>query len=65
MDTDLIEILSRTLISAGLIALMLRGQLSGAYGGFYVTIIMGIDLAAAFEALRESQTDKDTTYQDQ
>jgi len=65
MDTDIIEILTRALISAGILYLVLVGQVRGSFGVFAVTIIMGIDVVAAMEAFKQSQEDRDVTYQDQ
>jgi len=67
MNTDTLEILGRTILSACLAYLIYVNQLPGAWGGFYIMVIMGIDLAAAFEAFRESQTDtnREATYQDE
>jgi len=66
MDKELVEIISRAIISAGILALVYTGDVSGAFGVGSVTLILGIDLAAAFEAFRESQTDSDrqNTYQE-
>jgi len=65
MDIEFVEIVTRTLISVGILALIFTGDVNGAFGVGSVTVIMGIDLAAAFQAFRESQTNKDVTYQDQ
>jgi len=66
MDTELIEILSRTLVSLFLASLIASGDVPGAVGAACITIIMGIDLAAAFEALKDSQTQdgRQSTFRD-
>jgi len=67
MDTELVEIITRAVVSVGILGLIFTGDVSGAFGVFAVTVIMGIDLAAAFEAFRKSQTDqnRDATYHDE
>ena len=55
MDRDTLEIASRFAISLGIIILIFLGKMPGSHGGLYVTIIMGIDIAAIVEAVRQSQ----------
>jgi len=66
MSEEVLEIITRTLISGALAFLIYTGDVPGGLGALCITVIMGIDLAAAFEALRESQTDesREATYQD-
>jgi len=66
MSEEVLEITARTLISGALTFLIYVGQVPGGIGAVCLTLIMGIDLAAAFEALRESQTDesREPSYQD-
>jgi len=65
MDTDILQIITRAAISAGILILIGMGMVIGWVGVSAVTIILGVDLAAAFKAFRESQQNKDVTYQDQ
>jgi len=64
MDTDTLDILTRTLVSLGLLLLVFQGKLEGSYGGTFITIIMGIDLAAILTAVQESQTQSGHTSGD-
>jgi len=59
MSEEVLEITARTLVSGALAILIYSGQVPGSLGAVCLTVIMGIDLAAAFEALRESQTESD------
>jgi len=58
MDKDIIQIIGRFTLSAFMLYLVLSGAVVGWIGVPCATITSGIDLAAAFEALRESQTDR-------
>ena len=64
MERELVKLFFRFVISAGIIILIFQGKMPGTWGGFYATIIMGIDLAAAAQALRESQTGSNQTVFD-
>jgi len=64
MDTDIIQIIGRFSLSAFMLYLVLSGSAVGWIGVPCATITSGIDLAAGFEALRESQTNdgRDVDY---
>lgn len=55
MDRDTLELTFRFLISAAIMLLVFQGDMPGVYGGLFVTIIMGIDFAAFFEAWRQTR----------
>lgn len=57
-----IETLARVIVSFALLLLMFNGKLPGVYGGLYVTVILGIDFAAVFQAYKNTQTQ--TTFRE-
>jgi len=67
MDSEILELFLRFLVSAGIIAAIFTGEMPGTWGGGFVTVIMGIDIAAAIEAFRESQTNnsRQATWEDE
>jgi len=65
MDSDTVELVLRFALSFGMLLLVFHGDVIGWVGVSGATITSGIDLAALFEAIRQSQTnDTDASYQD-
>jgi len=65
MDNDAFELGLRFTLSFSMLFLVLQGMVVGWVGVTGATVTSGIDLAALFEAIRQSQTgDTDASYQD-
>jgi len=65
MDNDTLELGFRFTLSFGMLFLVFHGMVTGWVGVTGATITSGIDLAALFEAIRQSQTgNTDASYQD-
>jgi len=66
MDNATLKLSVRFILSAGMLALVYTGQVSGLIGVSCATLTSGIDIAAFFEALKETQTkdSKQTKFDD-
>jgi len=65
MDSDTLELGLRFTLSFSMLFLVFHSSVMGWVGVTGATITSGIDLAALFEAIRQSQTgDTDATYQE-
>jgi len=65
MDNDTLELGFRFALSFGMLFLVFHGMVTGWVGVTGATITSGIDLAALFEAIRQSQTgNTDASYQE-
>jgi hypothetical protein len=62
MDTDTFRLGGRFILSLFMLGLVLTGDVSGSIGVTAATITSGIDVAAFVEALKETQTDKQTRF---
>jgi len=63
MDTDTFRLGGRFILSLFMLGLVLTGDVSGSIGVTAATITSGIDVAAFVEALKETQTDTQTTFE--
>lgn len=52
---EAIETVGRLVVAFALVVLMFERQLPGVYGGLYVTVILGIDFAAIFQAYKNTR----------
>jgi len=63
MDTDTFRLGGRFILSLFMLGLVLTGDVSGSIGVTAATITSGIDVAAFVEALKETRTGKQTTFE--
>jgi hypothetical protein len=63
MDTDTFRLGGRFILSLFMLSLVVTGDVSGSIGVTAATITSGIDVAAFVEALKETQTDTQTTFE--
>jgi len=59
---DILQVTFRFIISAAIVFLIFKNQINGGVGGLYVTVILGVDLAALFEAYKETRQPTQTKF---
>jgi len=62
MDTHTFRLAGRFVLSLLMLGLVATGEVSGSIGVTAATITSGIDVAALVEALKETQTDNQTRF---